>query len=110
MPTSINPASRQLVRTFFEPLVWLAALVFLFFINPTRPSFSLCVFKLLGFAGCPGCGIGHAIHYALHLSFRQSVQAHALGIPATLGIGYTLPSSLHSSFQTHFTWTRTNYS
>lgn len=75
---------------YFEQIIWLLALGFLFFMDVEGSSASLCVFKGIGFNSCPGCGIGHAIHYALHLNFSQSFNEHILGIPATLGILYSI--------------------
>jgi hypothetical protein len=51
---------------------------------------SFCVFKFAGFSSCWGCGVGHAIHHALHLDFIQSLNEHILGIPATIGILYSI--------------------
>lgn len=52
--------------------------------NPATTSNSLCVFKWMGFSGCPGCGIGHALQEAMHLNFKASFKAHPLGIFALL--------------------------
>lgn len=65
-----------------ESIIWLSVLSVLYFMEEGGPS--LCLFKLAGFGSCPGCGIGHAIHYALHLQFRQSLGAHMMGVPATV--------------------------
>ena len=78
------------MKKYKEQLLWLAALLLLFFMNPARNGVSLCFFKLLGFSGCPGCGLGHSIHYLLHLQFRASFEAHKLGGPALLLILYTI--------------------
>lgn len=45
---------------------------------------SLCPSQLLGWGKCPGCGIGHAIHDALHFRFRSSIHHHPLGIVAVI--------------------------
>ena len=60
------------------------ALGLLFFMNPANTSNSLCVFKWVGFSGCPGCGIGHALHEAMHFNLNTSFKAHPLGIFALL--------------------------
>lgn len=78
------------MRKYSEQLLWLTSLLLLFFMNPAKSSFSLCLFKLLGFKSCPGCGIGHAIHYLLHLHLRESFEAHILGVPALLTIVYSI--------------------
>ena len=71
-------------RKWLEPAIWLIALLALFFMSPKDSLPSLCVFKFLGVNGCPGCGIGHAIHHALHLQFYKSFEAHLFGMPALI--------------------------
>lgn len=93
------------MRRYFEPVAWTTALILLFFMNPSTVSGSFCIFKLVGFDACPGCGIGHAIHHALHLDFQQSFREHILGIPATIAILYNVINSLLHLKQTHPTWT-----
>ena len=80
-------------------LIWLFALVFLFFMDPSKQSPSFCLFKLIGFQSCWGCGIGHAIHYALHLQWKQAFAEHVLGIPAAVGILYQVFSSFYPQKQ-----------
>ncbi len=70
----------------FELLCWIGALVLLFFIPENKSDSSLCVFSALGFGKCPGCGIGHAIHFALKAEFIESFKHHPLGIFAVLVI------------------------
>ena len=62
------------------------------------PSF--CLFKLLGFKSCFGCGIGHSIYYTLHFNFRQSFQEHILGIPATICIVYNIFEPIYNQTKT----------
>jgi hypothetical protein len=60
----------------------------------------------VGFRSCWGCGIGHAIHYALHLQFKQSFAEHVFGLPAAVGILYQIFSSFyHRTKQTRLLWT-----
>ena len=75
---------KQYWQQYFELLFWITALVLLFFmqVNPSAPT--LCIFRWLNIGHCPGCGIGHAIHYALHLQPAISFQQHPLGIAAVL--------------------------
>ncbi|MCW5914154.1 MAG: DUF2752 domain-containing protein [Chitinophagaceae bacterium] len=70
-----------------ELLFWTIALVFLYFL-PFGNDPVLCPIKLAGLSFCPGCGIGSAIHLVLHLNLGDSIQAHYLGIPATIVILY----------------------
>ncbi|MER3524095.1 MAG: DUF2752 domain-containing protein [Ignavibacteria bacterium] len=70
------------VRTIpCEPIIWSAALLYLAAIHPDADDLpTLCVAKLVGFAGCPGCGLGASVSYALHGEFARSWMAHPLGI------------------------------
>lgn len=68
----------------FEVLMWMAAMTILFFMEAPEANNSLCLFRFAGFTHCPGCGIGHAIHDALHLSLSSSFKHHPLGIPAVI--------------------------
>jgi len=65
-----------------ELICWLSALLFLYFMDPERDVISWCIFKIIGFNACPGCGIGHSIHAALHLQLALSINEHPFGIPA----------------------------
>lgn len=70
------------VRLHLELVFWAAGICFLFFMNTNQSQASLCIFRLIGFDRCPGCGLGHSICHALHFRFAQSFQEHLLGIPA----------------------------
>jgi len=65
-----------------ELIFWIAALVILFVIEPSQVHFTLCPISNLGFDFCPGCGLGHSIHYALRINFEESFMSHPLGIIA----------------------------
>ena len=75
---------RTYLLKHFELLFWIAALGLLFFMDIRDNGESLCFFHWLGFNRCPGCGIGHSIHSAMHLQFTSSLQQHPLGIVAVL--------------------------
>ena len=68
------------IRKHVELLFWVVALTALFFLPENKTATSLCLSGLLGFGHCMGCGIGHAIHYALRLDFVASFHHHPLGI------------------------------
>jgi hypothetical protein len=72
-----------LLRHHLELIVWCIALLMLYGMD-TASTFSFCVYKWAGLSGCPGCGIGHAMHYAMHFNFQQSWQHHWFGIPAVV--------------------------
>jgi hypothetical protein len=65
-----------------ELICWVTSLVYLFL--PLHEGPVVCIFKVIGFSHCPGCGIGHAIHYAMHGQFAESFNAHYSGIPAVI--------------------------
>jgi len=73
------------VRKQFELLFWITGVLLLFFMEAGTAQPSLCLFRFAGFDSCPGCGLGHSMHHALHLRFTQSFHEHLFGIPA-LGI------------------------
>ncbi len=68
----------------FELFCWAGALVVLFFLPENKTETSLCVFSALGFGKCLGCGIGHAMHYALRAEWMDSIKHHPLGILAVV--------------------------
>lgn len=72
------------IKIYFEPMVWAASLIALFFMVPSSSHFTLCPLANLGFDFCPGCGLGHSIHYAMWFDFAQSFSSHPLGIVAIL--------------------------
>ncbi len=76
----------QWSRTHFECIIWLLTILLLYFLPVHKPAPTLCVFSLLGFGNCPGCGIGHAIHFALRFDFETSFHYHPLGIFAVIVI------------------------
>ncbi len=45
---------------------------------------TLCPFKLLTGHDCPGCGMGHAVVYAMRGDLPASFHAHPLGAPFLL--------------------------
>jgi hypothetical protein len=93
------------LRKYVEPIAWTVALLLLFFMDSLPATGSFCVFKLVGFNSCWGCGIGHAIHYALHLDLQRSFQEHIFGIPATIAIIYTIYTSFINQQLNKLTWT-----
>lgn len=72
------------IKKNLELLFWLFALIALFILNPEDVSFTFCPLHHLGISFCPGCGIGHSIHYALLFDFKKSLGSHPLGILAVI--------------------------
>ncbi|MGE5518876.1 MAG: DUF2752 domain-containing protein [Candidatus Dadabacteria bacterium] len=93
------------MRKYSECILWSIALVLLFAMDDSQQHYSFCLFRMMGWNSCPGCGIGHAIHDVLHLQFTDSLKEHFLGIPATIAILYSIIKPLLSIKQTKLTWT-----
>lgn len=64
---------------WFEPAVWSIALIALYFMEPGGSHFSLCPLHNVGISFCPGCGLGHSLHYLMHFQLKASFVAHPLG-------------------------------
>lgn len=67
-----------------ELIVWVIALLVLGFMDVNGQTPSLCLLKGMGISGCPGCGLGHSIHYLLHGDWQAAIHSHILG-PLVLG-------------------------
>lgn len=76
------------IKANFELGFWLLALVTLYFLNVDAAS--LCMFRFVGINWCPGCGLGHAMHAAMHLDLLASFREHIFGIPALLIIAHRI--------------------
>ncbi len=87
-------------RLNLETVVWTAGLLYLALINPYSTNhLSFCLFRLLGFEHCPGCGLGLSISYILHGDFTRSFQAHPLGGAAIIILTSRIISLLRKAFQ-----------
>ncbi|MBW0178871.1 DUF2752 domain-containing protein [Sediminibacterium sp.] len=75
----------------------------LFFLPGYTEGQSLCVSTLLQLGKCPGCGIGHAIHDALHFRFSASFQHHPMGIFAVIIIFIRIKQLITNTLTTHET-------
>jgi len=78
-------------NTGIEPFVWLFALLYLWFSFPiSSDDISICPLYHLGIQGCPGCGLGKSVSYALNGEFENSLKVHLLGIPAAIILFYRI--------------------
>lgn len=68
-----------------EALLWLSALVALYFLDLNGTHISICPISNLGFDFCPGCGLGRSIAHILQGNFHEGMTMHSLGFVA-LGI------------------------
>ena len=74
-----------------EAWIWIAGLIYLFFINPYQPqTFTLCPFHNLGLDFCPGCGLGRSIAFFYHGDILHSLKAHPLGMAGLAIIIYRI--------------------
>lgn len=80
--TKIKYILSKIRQQYLELVIWVIALVVLYFMQTTTASKSLCIFSWMGIQQCPGCGIGHSINAALHLQFAGSFKYHPMGIIA----------------------------
>ncbi len=91
-----------------ELFLWPIGLLVLFLIGDDSGT-SACLFRFLGVEHCWGCGLGHAVHEALHLHLNESIASHPLGIPILL----ILVTRILQLGKTHLknppTWTSNNY-
>jgi uncharacterized protein DUF2752 len=55
-------------------------------VHPITPESGavFCPFRLVTGLPCPGCGMGHALVFALHGDFAGSLHSHPLGMPLLL--------------------------
>ena len=90
MKPLIYQSLKKWTRKNLELMVWISGLLALFFMNAESTQPTLCIFSNLGFSYCPGCGIGHSIHAALHFQFWQSFQSHWMGLPAVVIIFFRI--------------------
>lgn len=75
----MQSAASYIKHLNIELLVWPLALGALYLMDPHGSGPSLCPLKWLGLSWCPGCGLGHAIHYLLHGEWAASWHSHPLG-------------------------------
>ena len=78
------------MKRYLEQVIWIVVLLVLYGMDTSEQAPSFCLFKTVGFRSCPGCGIGHSIHHALHLRFQQALEEHIIGIHATVGLLYLI--------------------
>ncbi len=91
----------QAILINIELLFFIVSLIVLFVLPINTSATSLCFFKFIGIQKCPGCGLGHAIHHALHMQFEQSFTHHPLGIVAVLIFIYRIFILLHPKLKKH---------
>ncbi len=89
----------NIVKPSPEFYFWLTALSILAFYSPEEIPFSLCFFKYAGLPFCPGCGIGHSIHYFFHGDILKSFHAHPFGMIAVLVILHRMIKLWHFYFR-----------
>ncbi len=63
-----------------ELIFWVLALLALALSNPLHSHFSICPLALAGINWCPGCGLGHAISFALQGRITAALQSHPLSL------------------------------
>ncbi len=90
-------------RTSMEAFIWLAGLGYLLSIDPYAVKhYDLCVFKLMGFDWCPGCGLGRSVALVFHGDISGSFISHPLGIPALIILSHRIISLLYKSYNSAY--------
>jgi hypothetical protein len=92
-----------------EAFIWIAALIFLAFIDPSHHHYTLCPFNNLGWEWCPGCGLGRSIAFFYRMELKESFMAHPLGIPAIALLIHRIYNVLSSNLRLSTTINRMNY-
>lgn len=82
-----------------ELLVWPLGLMALYFMDPHAGGASFCLLKRAGITWCPGCGLGHSIHYLLHGHLEASFRSHPLGLFAVAVLGSRVISLARQQLQ-----------
>lgn len=80
----------KILWSYSELIFWVCALVFLYLNPVSNDHFTLCPFSASGIAWCPGCGLGHSIHFYLHFDFAKGWEEHYLGAFAIFIILYRI--------------------
>jgi|SRR5690606_3000117 len=77
-----------------EAAIWLAALGVLAVVE-TDAHFSLCPLQKLGFAFCPGCGLGRSVSLLFRGEWSASFQMHPLGLFAVIALSFRTYQLIH---------------
>ncbi|RFS23484.1 DUF2752 domain-containing protein [Chitinophaga silvatica] len=72
-----------------ELIAWALGIVILYNVNP-ESSFTICPLAIIGFKFCPGCGLGHGIHFFLHGQWTAAIQHHWLSPVVALTLCYRI--------------------
>ncbi|WP_161596868.1 DUF2752 domain-containing protein [Chitinophaga vietnamensis] len=81
-----------------ELIAWPSGLLLLFFLRPDEKAPSLCLLKQAGIPFCPGCGLGHGIHYFLHGQWREAIHHHWLAPVVAIMLMYRTIQLLRQHF------------
>ncbi|MBE7178788.1 MAG: DUF2752 domain-containing protein [Mucilaginibacter polytrichastri] len=90
---------KRILILFFEPLIFISALLYLALTDPVAGHFSFCIFSHLGIL-CPGCGLGRSVSQILHGQISSSLNAHLLGLPALMLLLHRIFISLRYAVKT----------
>ncbi|MFC5282456.1 DUF2752 domain-containing protein [Pedobacter alpinus] len=47
--------------------------------DTSKAHVSLCPLAYFNFKFCPGCGLGHSLHYFMHFEWLKAWKAHPIG-------------------------------
>ena len=87
-------------KKHIEVVAWGLALLAPLFINPYSDNhFSFCVFNMIGFTWCPGCGLGRSIAFLYRGEWLLSFQTHWLGMAAVIMLGSRFFTLMYREFK-----------
>jgi hypothetical protein len=92
-----------------EALIWIAALMFLAFIDPSHHHYTLCPFNNLGLECCPGCGLGRSIALLYRLDLKESFMTHPFGVPTVFLLIQRIYKVVSSNLKIFTTKNQMNY-
>jgi len=79
---------------WMEAGIWITGLIAVCLADPTQKSaIELCFFKIIGFSGCPGYGLGHALGFLARGELMLAINSHWMS-PAVAVILVTRIGSL----------------
>lgn len=74
-----------------EALTWMLGLLSLAVLPvPEGDHVTICPLHHLGFAWCPGCGLGRSISLLFHGEAMRSLEVHPLGIFAVIILSFRI--------------------
>ena len=82
----------RFIHQHSEWMVFLVGLILLAGMNPYVDGTSFCLLDILGFAYCPGEGLGHSIAFLFRGELAMSLEANLMGVVVVVGLSVRIIS------------------